>query len=283
MNKRQAHMGFTLLEMVVVVVILGILAAGVAQFIRAPIDAYTNTANRAALSDAADGAIRRMGRDIQRALPNSFRPPSNGDTACFELLPTEASGRYRVERDSSNDANDNTLDFSTADSSFDVLAHVGLNQLSGSNSVVVYNLGIAGANAYAAAENRQSIQTSGVTFPATGGAVAKITLTTPTIQFPNESPSRRFYVIGSQAVVYSCSGGAIWRALRAISPTALATCPTTGDHKLVGNVDCTRTSFTYVPAVTQRAGMVELIVTLVSPGNGESVRLYDRVSVNNAP
>ena len=41
------------------------------------------------------------------------------------------------------------------------------------------------------------------------------------------------------------------------------------------------TFFNYVPANATREGQAEIMLTLTD--NGESVRLYDRVSVNNAP
>ena len=66
------HHGFTLIEAIVSIVILGIIAGVAAVFIRAPIDAYVDTARRVALTEAADSAIRRMVRDIQTGLPNSF-------------------------------------------------------------------------------------------------------------------------------------------------------------------------------------------------------------------
>lgn len=283
MAARHAQAGFTLLEAIVSMVILGILGGMVAVFIRAPVDAYVDTARRAALTEAADGAIRRMTRDIQGALPNSFRAPADGNTACFEFLPVLASGRYRVERDGSNSATDDVLDFSLPDNGFDVLAQVGLGTLSGTNHVVIYNLGIPGASAYdTPAQNRAQIQSRN--FPAPGGATAQITFNAA-FQFPFESPSRRFQVIGNQSVIYTCAGNSIWRTTRALGSAALANCPAALGAELVGNVDCTQSFFNYTPANATREGMVEIVLTLsaLTPTGVESIRLYDRVSVNNAP
>ena len=65
--------GFTLIEAIMVITITGIIAAVVAIFIRQPVDAYLDTARRAALTDIADTTARRIGRDLQGALPNSVR------------------------------------------------------------------------------------------------------------------------------------------------------------------------------------------------------------------
>jgi len=50
---------------------------------------------------------------------------------------------------------------------------------------------------------------------------------------------------------------------------------------VVSNVDCANSSFSYTPAVSQRNGILTIILTLTQ--SGESVRLYDEVQVNNAP
>lgn len=269
--------GFTLVEAIMAITMIGVLAAMVAVFIRGPIQAYFDSSDRAVLTDAADAAIRRISRDVQTALPNSFRGPDPASDACFEFLPVVAGGRYRVEKDQTNDSNDDILRFTGNDDSFDVLGHQGLATSMGSGHlVVVYNLGIPGADAYAG-DSTKTI--SGVTLPATGGAVANIA--TSNTKFPFESPGRRFQVIPNYAVVYSCSGSSLYRTTRAISSTKLATCPSSGEL-LVANVDCAASKFEFEPAVTTRNGVLTMSLKLNGTG-GESVRLYNQVSVSNAP
>lgn len=283
----RAHQGFTLIEAIVSIVILGIIGSVAAVFIRAPIDAYVDTSRRVELTEAADTAIRRMVRDIQSSLPNSFRAPTDGSNQCFEFIPVIAGGRYRVEQQGIANPQGNVLNFTAADAAFDVLGSVGLNRLDPISHVVIYNLGVAGANAYATpAQNRAQIAVNGVATPGAGGAGAQITLAAA-FQFPFESPSHRFQVVGTSPVVYSCAGGQIRRSTPRVLTAAnapLATCPAAGvGDLLVSNVDCGggNTFFNYVPANATREGQVEITLTLTD--TGESVRLYDRVSVNNAP
>ena len=88
--------GFTLIEMIVVIVITGIIGGMVAIFIRAPVQGYVHSANRAEMGDIADTALRRLARDIRTAVPNSVRVANCGGTpTCVEFLPTKAGGRYR--------------------------------------------------------------------------------------------------------------------------------------------------------------------------------------------
>lgn len=57
--------GFTLVEVIVSIVILGIVAGIVALFIRAPVLGFTESSERAAALDEADLALRRI--EIGRA------------------------------------------------------------------------------------------------------------------------------------------------------------------------------------------------------------------------
>ncbi len=144
--------GFTLVEMTMVIVITGIIGGMVAMFIRAPVQGYVDSARRAELTDIADTAFRRMGRDIRLALPNSVRVTgacdgTAGATCFIEFLPTSGGGRYR----SGAGGTGNTLDFVTpaGDGSFEVIGPPPV--VSAGDSIVVYNTTATGAgttNAY---------------------------------------------------------------------------------------------------------------------------------------
>jgi MSHA biogenesis protein MshO len=92
--------GFTLVELVMVIMVTGIIAASITVFFKPAIDSYFDTRRRADLTDLADNALRRMGQDIRRAVPNSIRSVS---ATCFQLVPTIAGGRYRMASDTVND------------------------------------------------------------------------------------------------------------------------------------------------------------------------------------
>jgi MSHA biogenesis protein MshO len=251
--------------MVITIVLLGIIGSVVAVFLRSPIQSYFDTANRASLTDAADGAIRRMTRDAQNALPNSFRATSTASASCVEFLPTIAAGRYRAKPTSAGGGD--ILNFAAADTSFDVLSQVGLSSSAAGSLVAIYNLGITGADAYAG-------NTTGTISAATA---ASVTLS-PARQFPFSSPGNRFFVIPSTSVVYSCSGTTLLRTTNAIAAAPLAACPTAGTV-LVNNVSSC--AFNYTPAVTTRNGALAISLELTQ--NNETVRLYQEVMVNNVP
>ena len=266
-----------------VIVITGIIAAGVAVFIRAPVEGYVDSVARAELTDAADTALRRLSRDVNSALPNSLR--QGPGAACIEFLPALGGGRYRVAPRA--DGTGNILDFTQNDPSFDVLAQNGLPPTGGfgNSSVVVYNLGIPGANAYDPNDrNRAAINA--------GASNAGLITLAAANQFPFRSPGNRFQVIQNASVVYYCAGSAIWRASRALPAGVLAApaaCPQAdfaGATVLVGNVDCAQSSFAYNAAVSQRNGILALTLVLTQPasrGINETISLYQEVQLDNTP
>lgn len=276
--------GFTLVESIMAIVIIGILGGMVAVFMKAPVDGYFDTVRRAALTDAADGALRRIGRDVRTALPNSVRGPTAGSTSCFEFLPTVGGGRYRAAVNSLG--NGDVLDFAAADTGFDVIVGMNLPAFAApapTYHAVIYNLGVPGADAYEAIVGT----TNRATIAATSTA-AEIDLAAN--KFPFESPGRRFHVIENFATVYVISNGALMRQTRAIgaqmaacpATTRAACTPTSSCAILVGGADLTVTgNFSYAAAATERSGQLEM--TLVLTQQGESLRLYHEMHVSNVP
>jgi MSHA biogenesis protein MshO len=262
--------GFTLVELVMVIVILGVLGAIVAVFMRSPIDAYFASARRAALTDVADTVVRRMARDIQRALPNSVRQANN---QCLEFIPTRTGGRYRAMVDGTG-AGD-ALDFSIADGSFDML---GTNSAASGQTIVVgdlvaiYNLGIGDADAY------NANNTSPVTDVLAGSLAGETKIEFTAKKFPLASGSQRFQIIpGEEKVVaYVCRAGNLFRVSNhAYTPS----CPATGGTLIAQNVSC---AFTYSGSDLQRNALVKLNMGFTD-SSGEAVSLYHEVHVNNTP
>ena len=265
--------GFSLIEVVIVITLLGIVGAMVAVFMKQPIDAYRDTGRRAALVDLADTATRRMARDIRLALPNSLRAASN---QCIEFIPTKAGGRYRAET-SSTGAGD-ILDFSVADSSFDVFGNLGAlpaaQRPATGDLVVIYNLGITGSDAY----NLDNVST--ITSVTSASPESAIAITA--MKFPLASGSSRFQVVpsGEKVVSYACSGGKLYRfANYPYTGTSACQSPTGSTPVLASDVS--NCNFVYNGSDLQRNALVQL--SMVFTRAGESVSLYHEVHVNNTP
>ncbi len=260
--------GFTLIEMVMVIVILGVIGAVVAVFIKRPVDAYFDTVRRSALTDAADTALRRMSRDIRTALPNSLRQTSN---QCIEFIPTKAGARYRAEDLVAGD--DSSLNFAAADTSFNMLGRntdlPASQRIAAGDLIAVYNLGIAGSDAYTG-------NTTSVVSTVVDGTETVITIASK--QFPLASGSSRFHVIPSDQKIVSfvCSGGVLYRNANYAFGSS---CPSSGGAVLANNISSC--DFVLAGVDLQRNALVQMNLRLSR--DGETVSLYHEAHVDNTP
>jgi len=77
--------GFTLIEIVVVMLILGILVSSLAQLISLSFRVYREVERNANLTYLADTVLQQMARDIRLAVPNSTRIVRNDTSVALEF------------------------------------------------------------------------------------------------------------------------------------------------------------------------------------------------------
>jgi len=294
--------GFTLVEMITSLAILGILSAIVASFLQIPIQGYFDVSRRAQLTDAADLALRRMSRELQGALPNSVRVAGacGGGGPCYlEFLEVRAAGRYRAEPGGGTacPAGNDALVFGSADSCFTTLGTTpDLARVLLGDFLVVYNLGpgFAGANAYDPVVPVGSNRVGLAALP-TASAIAappEDRFTFPIHTFPLASPGNRFHIV-SGPVTYEClpspvpGAGTLVRhsgyAIGAAQPV-----PPVGGANTLLATGVTTCLFTYTGnVVALRNGVVLMALGLsqVVPGSlvADNVTLFNQAQVSNTP
>ncbi|QKT03644.1 pilus assembly protein MshO [Ectothiorhodospiraceae bacterium 2226] len=253
----------------IVIVIAGIIAAGVSVFIRGPVEAWEAQHRRAELVDAAEMALRRMARDVRRAVPNSVR--ITGDDT-LEMLNTLAGGRYRSSPGPGAASADKRLQFNQADTAFNIQGPFPTIASADNYRLVVYNLGIPGADAWTG--------DAVVTPPGTiinieaddvPGEQA-VTLA-PGHQFALQSPYRRIFLVDT-AVRYSCGDGEMRRHVGYLPPDS----PPPGALVTENVGGC---AFSYSPGTATRSGLVTARITLTDAG--ETITLLHQMHVDNAP
>lgn len=308
MKKRQT--GFTLVELVMVIVIVGVMASTLVVFFKPAFDSYLAVGRRAGLTDLADTAMRKMTRDVRLAVPNSIRLAT---AQCFESIPTSAGGRYRTAPDTvwdaANPANTSKpMDVSAAVSVFDVVTTLTSTPVAG-DWVVIDNQNTN--DVYALPSSPSSNRAAIASVDAPPGAtpplgVSRITLTAPKL-FPIGYDGGRFTMVpnAQQAVFYVCGSpagvgvdgnspgvdangdgrGTLYRfanyGFNAAIPTVCPTPVAATTPVLLSHVSSC--SFVYSPnqGATQQSGFVE--VQLKVTQQNDSVSLVYGAHVDNVP
>jgi len=300
--------GFTLIEMVVVIVLTGIIALLVGRNITRPVAGFIDLGRRAELVDIAELTLRRMTREIHLALPNSVRvfggSPCNapgGSAVCaVEFLRTLDGGRYRARAAGGppvycgGGPGGDRLSFSAANDCFEIMGTLnnlpifgaGNNQtgcLNGTvDCLVIFNTGQLGANAY----NRDNI--AGIT-AATANSISFDISGNGVTRFPLPSPRQRFYIV-DMPVSFVCNPGAgiMERHGNYDIPVNQVLDP---GNTLNGEVSLladriTACTFTYDPGTNTRNGLLTVDLSIASTdtqGNTNTVRLVQQIEVPNIP
>ena len=299
-RQRCRQNGFTIVELVIVIILSGVLATVIMQFITTPIDVYVDQSRRTRLVDIAQSALGRVSREVQQALPNSIRIGCGG--SCVEFLRTVTAGRYRVAPPG------NSLSFvpADADTVFDVLGPFGdFGSLATSSSagaciggsaacVAIYNTGQAGTDAW----NRDHIgggwrPDNLATLSAVGATSVSFVnsfFSSGDTAFPASSPEQRFYIVDSP-VSYICD--AVAGTLRrydgypithphaaADEHSELVSLVNPAEHALLAD-RVGACSFSYQAGTPSRNGLLTVRLTIAEAG--EQLTLVQQVHVANMP
>jgi MSHA biogenesis protein MshO len=265
--------GFTLIELVMVIVIISILAAMSTQLITLPVKSYTDLKYRTTLVDTADASLRRMQRDIRRALPNSIRVNSSGNK--LELLHTSDGGRYRASTANNSSVStspcgtvaDAILNFTTTDDCFEIMGSLSTFDSTKTHSEFLYIYNTDVATAYIGSNRRQLIDSSDK---------STIKFTNSSYPFPASSPEQHFFIVDTQ-ITYDCDLPNKQLLRYQDYPIKPASTFQMGTGQLQAN-KITGCEFIYTTNTLTRSGLVTLTITL-----DNTVTLMHQIHVDNVP
>lgn len=290
--------GFTLVELIVVIVLLGIMSVATVQFIPNMAVGYMDLNRRQGLADTTQLAIERIGREIRNALPGSVRVSSGATYSCLEYIPVRGASVYR------------NLPEVTAAASLTAVP-MGGGSLSGWSAgeplyVAVYpissnisdeahtNNPVYDMDSYAIVAE---LSNPSAFVAAQSGSTEISVALTAAHRFPAGSPASRFYVIGSPvSYCLISSAGDLYRyknyfssgtQFYAAQPVPGSGLPASEPNRALlasgisSSAAFSNPAFSYVEASLQRNGLV-LFDMQVSEA-GESVRIQHAVQVRNAP
>ncbi len=280
--------GFTFVELIVVVILVGILSVIGGMLITTPISGFVDSSSRAQLIDTADNALQRMSREVRHALPNSVRIRSVGTLSALEFLNASTGGRYRARQEVA--ATGDPLSGAGIDT-FDVLDGIigpvnpgpagQANCLNGnSDCLVIYNTGIGVGyfNAYNG-DNIAAITAVGVNTLTYNNGIAW------SFPFPiPPSASQRFYIVdGPVSFVCDSSTGELRRYQGyGISPAQPVPPAGTG-NLLADNIQNCASAFSYAASPGIRHGLVTFQLEVVDAATNEGVSLLYQAHVVNVP
>ncbi len=303
--------GVTLIELVLAMVLVGIIIATTVYFFY-PVSQSVDLAGRAELTDIADNALQRIGREVRLALPNSVR--TDGSKKFVEFLPIRTAGRYRADGGGASgvaDCPDTGAGVPASDQlSFDGIVDtcfksigtvVDVGTITTDDFLVFnnYGTGFSGQNAYATSGtlNRRKLSALPGTAEATRVRFA-FTSGTALDRALHDSPGKRFFVvIGNnttglpEAVTYECNptAGTLtrrWGYTMVETPTSPPTFAGASATSALIASNVTDCNFDYAPNVAPQIGLLTLRLTLtktLSGGATETVSLYHAVHVSNVP
>lgn len=207
--------GFSLVEMVIAIALIGLLAVAAAPLLKLPLSAWLDASRRSGLAAQIHATEGLVAQDLARALPGSVRVRQIGARVLVEFVEVRASGRYRAGPSGAAQACPATcsgagrhdlLEPGCADGCFTSLGPLlGEAAVPGNDWVIVNPLGpgVAGGDPYFGGNVRVNggIKTR---LQALAAAADGQRLTIAAHAYPNASAQRRFY-IASGPVTLDCN------------------------------------------------------------------------------
>ena len=287
-----------MVELVTVMALTGILAAGLGNLLQHPMNGYADVSRRAALVAAADVAVGRLARDLRAALPNSVRTGASGNA--IEFLHTIAGARYRREpgindpggaSETDHTSDQDWLSFG-GDQRWNILGRFSSPQipygtaLPTGSRIAIYPTGTGLWAEAATGTNPAALSPAALSITVFDDGDEDQIRLSGAHRFSHESPARRLYVVDSP-VSFVCDLGdnALFRidgyAAASVQPTDRSAAPLSlgSSARMSDHVESCR--FGYVAGTASRAGIVTIEIVLEE--EGERVRLLQQVQIGNAP
>lgn len=265
---RRVTLGFTLIEIIVVIVIIGILGVGITNFMGRSVQGFMDTADRQQVSSIAWIVSEKLSRSFRDALPNSFRiNDASGSGACIEYIPTVAGTDYL------------TVPVLTAASSFEVVpfaSYTNADVDSVQDRVAIYPNTLTGLYGLA---NPGVI--SGTIDSLSAGSTTNAILVTlnASHQFLTDSPTHRLYVVQNPEMF--CFEGSFLNFYQDQGFQSSIPDPSTLSGSVVAN-NMSNGQFTYTPGTLSRGGVITIQFD-VSETVGLTQSIAQEVQVRNVP
>lgn len=253
--------GFTLVELVTVMMVMGILAIGTVRFISDSSIGFASTITRTELAGDARFAIDRISRELRSALPGSVRASGS----CLELIPVAAGSTYT------------SLPVAVSATSFTAVPVEPMPLAAGLRAAVY-----PGPSAYQLGGVSVISPQVMVSIPDVDNEVT-VSMTSAH-RFPAESPSNRFFLV-EQPVSFCIAGDQLWRysnyGFSASQPAAASLPASLPDRSLIAQQVTAALPFSVSAATLARNAVVD--INLDFARGDDVVSMQHLVQVRNVP
>ena len=274
--------GFTLIELIVVIVMLGILSFGTTQFIVNSSQSYMDTARRERQGSAARMAVEKISRELRSALPNSVRVvdldgslsvDNQGD--CIEFVPVLGGSIYTSLPVTSSAAQFSSVPYLTGG------APAVSSALGSPSRVAVYPISTAGIYTLSASS---AISSEVDPLSVLEDTIEVDVLLDQLHQFPLGSPGRRWFMVANPVSFCIGADGKLFRygdyGFSATQSVPIGSLPNSVPKRSLLAIG-TSGGFVVVPATLQRNALVQLNLDVRERGEGVSIN--HEVQLRNVP
>ncbi|WP_348729918.1 prepilin-type N-terminal cleavage/methylation domain-containing protein [Rheinheimera texasensis] len=281
MRRRPANSrGFTLVELITVLVLLGISVVGLSTLLGNMSGIYLQSAQREQLLGQSRFVLERLNRELRDAVPNSLRVSNSNSWSCLEFVPFSAVVRYRtiaLQPDTQT-----TMDVVSLEPNFALAVSAG-------QWLLVYPT--SPADIYAAsAQPAQKVQLRNTPQPDDGdnNSATRRLQFSQAFGFGTASPASRAYLLNSP--VSFCALGNEIRRYEGYGLQSSQPLPGSGLSngalmaRQISNDLATRPVFELAPDALTRNSLVQIQLELTSEQDSGTVLSYSHlVQVSNVP
>lgn len=282
--------GFTLIELVMVIVLLGIVSTGVTAFLKIGTQTFINVSSRDELLSSARFSVERLNREIRDAVPSSIRIAENGagTIECIEFTPIVASTTY-TDIPVAPESASNTV---TVIRFFDDDGSEYACDTNCIDTVLVYPTSAedvyddqsdSTGKAFPLDSPLASVDASGVH---TSGTDEWLLTLEQSVLFDEDSSTQRLYLIQTP-VSYCASASELTRyANYAFTDTQAVPPAATADNtalmaEYLNNITSGQAAFSFTEASLQRNALVEIELQFLK--NDESIVFNNQIQIINVP
>lgn len=242
--------GFTLIEMIVTIVVVGVISLAIAGFVEYGMKGYVDTINRQKVQVKGQFVVEKMSREISHAVPNSFDssiiPPSIFPQKCLTFYAIKYSGFYHLD-----EATDN------------------LNFIIGQNSPILDADDFLIINP----TNYSELRVSSTKRISVSGLVSTNNVfTAPSVSLSSQSIAQRHYIYDGSASVSYCLVNDTIQNQGLIQRNGVT---------VADSINYAQSNFRYEEPSLQRGGVIH--IDLVLEQNSEVSVYQQDVQVLNAP